>query len=875
MSSAAPRDQGRSRVPGIGMTDPSSTADPLILQGQELIMLRRVKEKFEKQLQSAERERDRERITAMREALVKLHEQEAKVRSPRNNVTDELAKLNIGEVGEDLQRFQQHEIIQEALSHEVDLRAYSQKIESELRVEEGESLPMYVAGAPGFSELDAAIEKCSRTLRTMEDVFCTFQGKLSGLSDEIQHLQDCSVDLSIRLQNRRRAEVLLDQFLTRTLVPVDTIRCIVDGACGAPRFVECLQSLHKKIIYVQSQEDDLDDTLAIPPVEAVASRDVILCLQKLRRKAVHRIREYIMDKLNDIPTTSCANIHVLKRSVLQKVSYFVKFLRHHAPDYAVQTQSRYIEVLGGYFLNFFRTYQHALMQATAVLPSAHYLLGADPTGAAVQTHSLSQVSPATHRGVGSDTGGGNDSNNTSAASAMSGADSSPIQRRSLPLRSGARSPSMVPAAYNSFEVGDRIHIVSKAHALDPPLHEEHVAFAAKEHRVLPYEVVFRSLQKHLLDHAVQELDFLGAYFGDAAKVQVFKAVFDPVFADRVDQLEGVLLNFYDSVGVMIMIRVVHIHREEAHRHGLGMFMDDLYETQLDLLWSRLGVLNDRHYESLTNFELPHSGSHAALASTQQHFISRRYGELLASLFKIVETFPSASERRSAEGDSTSSARGPQEISSGAETDNDGTIEEVEGRVQKLVAILHEAVLGLLTNMAQVFESNADKHSFLINNYDQIWTILVVEREVSYSGMAQYQDLAQSHIGFYVEEELRKYFPRLIEFVKACEDTGGRRGVGGGTHAPARSGTGAAVPDAETASALLLQFEREWQEVVKRVDSDIIVGFSNFRTGSDILKKTLTQLLLYYTRFVEIVNQRFAVSHWILFARRLRPNGAAS
>ena len=47
---------------------------------------------------------------------------------------------------------------------------------------------------------------------------CCFQGKLSGLSDEIQHLQDCSVDLSIRLQNRRRAEVLLDQFLTRTLV---------------------------------------------------------------------------------------------------------------------------------------------------------------------------------------------------------------------------------------------------------------------------------------------------------------------------------------------------------------------------------------------------------------------------------------------------------------------------------------------------------------------------------------------------------------------------------------------------------------------------------------------------------------------------------
>lgn len=152
---------------------------------------------------------------------------------------------------------------------------------------------------------------------------------------------------------------------------------------------------------------------------------------------------------------------------------------------------------------------------------------------------------------------------------------------------------------------------------------------------------------------------------------------------------------------MVMIRVVHIHRDEARRHGLGMFMDDLYETQLDLLWSRLGVLNDRHYESLTNFELPHSGQHSALASTQQHFISRRYGELLASLFKIVETFPSASECRSsaggAPGTTTISAGGSardvaEDVpkgSSGAETDNDGTIEEVESRVQELVAILHE------------------------------------------------------------------------------------------------------------------------------------------------------------------------------------------
>ncbi len=40
--------------------------------------------------------------------------------------------------------------------------------------------------------------------------------------------------------------------------------------------------------------------------------------------------------------------------------------------------------MGQYFLNFFRNYQTAVMQATTVLPSSHYLLGADPTGACVR-----------------------------------------------------------------------------------------------------------------------------------------------------------------------------------------------------------------------------------------------------------------------------------------------------------------------------------------------------------------------------------------------------------------------------------------------------------------------------------------------------------
>ena len=45
------------------------------------------------------------------------------------------------------------------------------------------------------------------------------------------------------------------------------------------------------------------------PGRCVGSFDEHLLNYVASLQAVHRIREYIMDKLNDIPTTSCANIH--------------------------------------------------------------------------------------------------------------------------------------------------------------------------------------------------------------------------------------------------------------------------------------------------------------------------------------------------------------------------------------------------------------------------------------------------------------------------------------------------------------------------------------------------------------------------------------
>jgi len=105
-------------------------------------------------------------------------------------------------------------------------------------------------------------------------------------------------------------------------------------------------------------------------------------------------------------------------------------------------------------------------------------------GAAIQTHGANNTTPATHRPPDMYGSVSDDGTTTNAQTPREA-------RQHNSTHSGAHSPSMIPSAYNSFELGDRIHFVSPEHILDPPLHESHVTSASKEGRDLPYELVFR------------------------------------------------------------------------------------------------------------------------------------------------------------------------------------------------------------------------------------------------------------------------------------------------------------------------------------------------------------------------------------------------
>ena len=54
-----------------------------------------------------------------------------------------------------------------------------------------------------------------------------------------------------------------------------------------------------------------------------------------------------------------------------------------------------------------------------------------------------------------------------------------------------------------------------------------------------------------------------------------------------------------------------------------------------------------------------------------------------------------------------------------------------------------------------------------------------------------------------------------------------------------------------------EFASNWRTGIQQINEDVLAYFANFRSGTEILKQVLTQLLLYYTRFQDIIKKSWA------------------
>lgn len=361
----------------------------------------------------------------------------------------------------------------------------------------------------------------------------------------------------------------------------------------------------------------------------------------------------------------------------------------------------------------------------------------------------------------------------------------------------------------------------------------HVALA--EGQKYSYEMLFRSVMIHLMDAVTNEHVFCRQFF----KRDAFGPLFQGTLSLLLEQLENYLFGCHDALALLLMIKVTHAHRRMLKARHIAS-LDDFLDKITQLLWPRLKTVMDAHLRSIKGANAQKLGG----VDLHAHYVSRRYAEFTCSILLTLHKGNKALRGEMGGDVSSITASNPPAgaavpVPPAAPTTTKSSAGDM--LLQDLSVIMEEIVL-LLERLADEHSKAKERHVFLINNLDQIVCIFQ-ERRVAGKEFNHFVELLMAQRELFVEEELVHGFSKMIAFVQQTE-------------AYMASSSRQATPDvnAEVVEMLVREFASSWKSGIEQINRHVLSYFSNYRNGMEILKQVLTQLLLYYTRFQDIIRK---------------------
>ncbi|KAK4786300.1 hypothetical protein SAY86_002989 [Trapa natans] len=629
---------------------------------------------------------------------------------------------------QELEECKDDDVVANILSKGIKLREHTKGVENNLRKVELDSIQDYIKESDNLVSLHDQILECDSILTQMETLLSGFQTEIGSISSDIKILQEKSMDMGLKLKNRKVAESKLAKFVEDIIVPPRMVDVIVDGEVN-DEYLRTLEILSKKLKFT-----DADPTAKT----SKALKDVQPELEKLRQKAVSKVFDFIVQKLYALrkPKT---NIQILQQSVLLKYKYLIVFLMEHGKEIYLEVRAAYIDTMNKVLSAHFRAYIQASEKLQLDIVTSTDLIG--------------------------------------------------VEARSTSLFSIAREPLKNRSAV--FALGDRINILKE---IDQPALIPHIAEASSAK--YPYEVLFRSLHKLLMDTATSEYLFCDDFFGEES---IFFDIFSGPFAVIEEHLNTILPNSYDAIGLMLMILITHQHQLTMSRRRIPCL--DSYLDKVNIsLWPRFKVVFDLHLSSLRNANIKTLWED----DIHPHYVMRRYAEFTASLIRL-------------------------------------NVEYGDGQLDLNLERLRMAVDDLLVKLAKMFPKPKQQIVFLINNYDV--AIAVLKEAGPEGGKIQmhFEELLKSNTALFVEELLFEHFSDLIKFVK----------IRGSEDPSSPSDRPVTIAEVEP---IVKDFANRWKAAIELMHKDVITSFSNFLCGMEILRAALTQLLLYYTRLSDCIKK---------------------
>uniref|UniRef100_A0A8D3EFE5 Vacuolar protein sorting-associated protein 52 homolog n=1 Tax=Scophthalmus maximus TaxID=52904 RepID=A0A8D3EFE5_SCOMX len=419
---------------------------------------------------------------------------------------------------------------------------------------------------------DDLVKEALKTQR-MEGMLSGFQSDLSSISSEIQTLQQQSVSMNVRLKNRQAVRSHLSQLVDELVVPGAMISTILESPVTEQEFLEQLHELNNKINF--AKELSFRETLACSDIQDIVDR--------LKLKAVSKIREFILQKIYSFrkPMTN----YQIPQNTLLKYRFFYQFLLANERTVAKEIRDEYVDTMSKIYYSYFKSYSGRLLKV-------QYEEVADKDD-------LMGVEDTAKKGI---------------------------------LQSFFSKPSL-KSRNTIFTLGQRGAILSPAE-LEGPILVPHTAQRGDSR--YPYEMLFRSQHYALLDNGCREFLFLSDFFmvaGNSA-LDLFNCIMGKTLSMFLKSMSTYVSDCYDSIAVFLCIHIILRFRAVTAKRNVPA-LDKYWETVLELLWPRFELILEMNIHSIRNTDPQKLG----VLDTRPHYITRRYAEFSSAIVSINQTFP--------------------------------------------------------------------------------------------------------------------------------------------------------------------------------------------------------------------------------------------
>uniref|UniRef100_A0A1A8HXB9 Vacuolar protein sorting-associated protein 52 homolog n=2 Tax=Nothobranchius TaxID=28779 RepID=A0A1A8HXB9_NOTKU len=475
----------------------------------------------------------------------------------------------LDEVDIHIQANLEDDLVKEALKTGVDLRQYSKQVEVELRKIEQASIKDYIKESQNIASLHNQITACDSILERMEGMLSGFQSDLSSISSEIQTLQQQSVSMNVRLKNRQAVRSHLSQLVDELVVPGAMISTILESPVTEQEFLEQLHELNSKINF--AKELSFRETLACSDIQDIVDR--------LKVKAVSKIREFILQKIYSFrkPMTN----YQIPQNTLLKYRFFYQFLLANERTVAKEIRDEYVDTMSKIYYSYFKSYSSRLLKVQyEEVADKDDLMGVEDTA-----------------------------------------------------KKGFFSKPSLKSRNTIFTLGQRGAILSPAE-LEGPILVPHTAQRGDSR--YPYETLFRSQHYALLDNGCREFLFLSDFFmviGNSA-FDLFNSIMGKTLGMFLKSMSTYVSDCYDSIAIFLCIHIILRFRAITTKRTIPA-LDKYWDAVLELLWPRFELILEMNIQSIRSTDPQKLG----VLDTRPHYITRRYAEFSSAIVSINQTFP--------------------------------------------------------------------------------------------------------------------------------------------------------------------------------------------------------------------------------------------